>query len=170
MTEKSKSKTTDTTSKHVKNTQTEVADNKGNSLRWYHIIATVVVLGLVVIAIIRIFSRFDPSLIGSDHMVQYYIGCTTSISGPIKKNSFNPDYRHAGLKEGDKLGVNGFAKDEGDTYIKVVTLDDNKATIKVRDFYSNEWSIKELRYGEKFTTVIEEAPDCMPGITIIINK
>lgn len=170
MTKKIKSKSTDTTPEHVKNTQTGMKKNEEVSLRWYHIVATVVVLGLVAIAIIRIFSRFDPSLIGSTHMVQYRIGCTTSIAGPVEESLAALDYRHAGVKVGDKFGVGGIAKDEGDAYIKIAELGPNNATIKVRNYYTNEWSEKELRYGEKYTATIEEAPDCMPGITIIINR
>ena len=170
MTKKIKSKTTDTTPNHVKNTKTGAKDEGGVSLRWYHIVATVVVLGLVVIAIIRIFSRFDVSLVNSPYSIRYATGCTTSIAGPIEKDTIRHDYRYAGIKEGDMLGEGGIVKNEGDAYVKIVELGANRVTIKERNVFTNEWSEKTVRYGEEYTTTYEAAPDCMPGISFTINR
>ncbi|MDO4220232.1 MAG: hypothetical protein Q4D22_03330 [Candidatus Saccharibacteria bacterium] len=168
MTKKIKSKTTDTTPNHVKNTKTGAKDEDGVSLRWYHIVATVVVLGLVVIAIIRIFSRFDPTLINSQYTIRYATGCTTTIAGPIEKKDIK--YRYAGIKEGDMLGDGGIVKEEGDAYVKIVELGANKVKIKVRDLYTNEWSEKEIRYGQEFEAYYGAIADCMPGISFTINR
>ena len=167
MAEKANQKPKDTTPEFVKNTQTGVKDKNEISLRWYHVAATAIVLALVVMAIIRIISRFDMSIINSEYTVKYATGCTTTIAGPIKTEELT--YRYTGVKEGDMLGPDGPTSDESDAYVKIVELGSNKVKIKTRDAVNGVWSEKEIRYGEITTTITEEAPDCMPGVTYIIE-
>lgn len=168
MAQKSKSKNTDTTPKRVKNTKTEVGQEGMPALRWYHVAATVVVIALAIVAIIRIFTHFDVSLFGSEYTMKYATGCTSTIAGPVDKDSIS--YRYAGIKEGDMYGADGPTKDPGEAILEVVKLGDKKITIKTRDYSSAEWSEKEIRYGVENTVYAEQAPDCMPGLTFTISK
>lgn len=173
MTKRVKNKSTDTTSKHVKNTKTRVDTTDGPSLRWYHVVATVVVLALAVLAMIRVFSRFDSSLIGSEYSLRYATGCTSSIAGvDVSGQTFaDNEYRYAGIKVGDMLGADGVVADENDAYVKIVEFGSNKVTLNVRDASTNEWSEERIRYGEEYTAYCNPSlTDCMMGISFTINK
>lgn len=168
MAQKRKSKTTDTTPKRVKNTKTEVAAQSGPSLRWYHVAATVVVLGLAVMAIITIFARFDMSLFGSEYTLKYTAGCTTTIGGPDLLPE--PEYRYAGIKEGDYIGTEGVTHNLDEAFIEIVELGDNKVKIKTRNFQTNEWTAEELRYGTEKSVTTELVFDCIPAISFTISR
>ena len=168
MAQKSKSKSKDTTPKHVKNTKTEVAAENMPTLRWYHIAATVVVLALAVLAIVRIFAHFDISLFGSKYNIKYATGCTTTIAGPIEKKDVH--YRYAGVKEGDLFGADGPTKDLSEAILEIVELGDNKIKIKTRNYGAIEWSEQEIRYGVESGVYSEAIADCMPGISFTISK
>lgn len=168
MAQKSKSKNTDTTPKRVKNTKTGVKQESMPSLRWYHVAATVVVIALAIVAIIRIFTHFDVSLFGSRYTMKYATGCTSSVAGPIEKSKVG--YRYAGVKEGDMYSAYGPTKDPGEAILEIVKLGDKKITVKTRDFGSAEWAEKEIRYGVESGVNIEQAPDCMPALTFTISK
>ena len=168
MPKKTTTKRKDTTPKHVKNTQTEVEQNAGPVLRWYHIAATLVVFVLVAIAVAKILSRFDLSLISSQYTIKYTYGCTTSITGKVERS--DSSYRYAGGKEGMMFGKNGLTNNEGDAYLKIVSLDNGNVKVSKRDYVTNEWSEGMVIYGSENTVITESAPDCMPGITYIINR
>lgn len=173
MAKRVKNKSTDTISKHVKNTKTRVDTADGPSLRWYHVVATVVVLALAVLAMIRVFSRFDSSLIGSEYSLRYATGCTGSIAGTdASQQVFNDnEYRYAGIKVGDMLGTDGVVTDENDAYVKIVEFGSNKVTLNVRNASTNEWSEEQIRYGEEYTAYYDPSlTDCMMGISFTINK
>ena len=168
MAQKSKSKNTDTTPKHVKNTKTEVKQEGMPALRWYHVAATVVVIALAIIAIIDIFAHFDMSLFGSEYTIKYASGCTSTIAGPIEKSKVS--YRYAGIKEGDMYGADGPTDDPGEAILEIVKFGDRKITIKTRDFGSVEWTEREIRYGVEDGVNTDQAPDCMPALTFTISK
>jgi hypothetical protein len=159
----------DTTSKHVKNTQTGVEPKAKFSIRWYHIAATVVVLILVTIALVRIVSHFDPSLISSKYTVRYATGCTTSIAGrPIHSSG---SYRYTGASNGLMFGKNGPILSESEAYLKILELGEESIKIQTRSYSTMEWEEEqEIDYGKEYSVATELAPDCMPGISYIINK
>ena len=159
----------DTTSKHVKNTQTGVEPKASFEIRWYHIVSTVVVLILVAIAFVHILSRFDPSLISSKYTVRYATGCTTSITGrPMHSDS---SYRYTGASNGTMFGKYGPTSIESSAILKIVELGEKSIKIQTRDYSTNEWEEEqEIKYGEEYAAAAELAPDCMPGITYTINK
>ena len=169
MAKKTTTKRKDTTSNHVKNTQTGVEPKAKFGIRWYHIVATVVVLVLVIIALVRIASRFDPSLISSKYTVRYTTGCTTSITGrPIHSDG---SYRYTGASNGLMFGKYGPTSSESNAYLKILELGDKSIKIQTRSYSTNEWEEEhEIDYGEEYSVATELAPDCMPGITYIINK
>ena len=169
MAKKTTTKRKDTTSNHVKNTQTGVEPKAKFGIRWYHIVATAVVLVLVIIALVRIASRFDPSLISSKYTVRYATGCTTSITGrPMHSDG---SYRYTGASNGTMFGKNGPTGIESSAYLKIVELGEDKIKIQTRDYSTKEWrEEQEIEYGEEHAVATELAPDCMPGITYIINK
>ena len=169
MAQKTTTERKDTTPKHVKNTQTGVGPKALMAIRWYHIVATVVVLGLVIIALVRIASRFDPSLISSKYTVRYATGCTTSITG--KPMHSDTSYRYTGASNGTMFGKNGPTSVESSAYLKIVELGENSIKIQTRNYSTNEWEEeREVDYGEEHSVATELAPDCMPGITYTINK
>jgi len=168
MPEKSTIKSPDTTPKVVKNTQTGVEAENSPSLRWYHITATVAVLILVIIALVRIFSHFDFTLFGSQYTIKYTIGCTTSISGEVERSYGS--YRYSGIENGALIGADGFTEEKGDAYIEIIELGTSRVKIKTRDFATNEWSEKEIRYGAENTQQIDDTSDCVNGIVYTINR
>ncbi len=174
MTKSVKNKSTDTTSKHVKNTKTRVAADGNVSLRWYHVAATIVVLALAVLAMIRIFSRFDSSLIGSEYSLRYATGCTggeLSVANESQQAHDDSEYRYAGIKVGDMLGAGGVVTNEGNAYVKIVEFGSSKVTLKVRNASTNEWYEEQIRYGEEYTAHYDlSLMDCMMGISFTINK
>ena len=169
MAKKTTMKRKDTTSNHVKNTQTGVEPKAKFGIQWYHIVATVVVLILVAIALVRIASRFDPSLISSKYTVRYATGCTTSITGrPMHSDS---SYRYTGASNGTMFGKYGPTSIESSAILKIVELGEKSIKIQTRGYSTNEWEEEqEIEYGEEHAVAAELAPDCMPGITYTINK
>lgn len=167
MAKKTTTKRKDTTPKHVKNTQTEVEPNAGPVLRWYHIAATVVVFILVVIAVVKILTQFDLSLISSKYTLKYAYGCTTSITGQVDEGSRH--YRYAGASNGMMLGKNGLTSNEDEAWIKIVELGNGNVHTEIRNYQTNEWEENKVVYGTEQVVTVEQAPDCMPGITYIIN-
>ena len=170
MTTKHKPKKTDKTSVHVKNTKTGVDKENGTvSLRWYHILATVVVISLAIVAVIKIFSHFDISLYGSKYTVKYaFLACTTSIDGRSHNNI--ADYHYAGVKDGDLIGKDGITDNIDDAYIQIVSIGDSYINIKTRDGMPNGWQDAKIRFGEEKIVTTSEIPDCMPGIAFSISK
>ena len=168
MAKKTTTKPKDTTPKHVKNTQTGVEQKAGPELRWYHIVSTVVVLVLVAIALVRIFSHFDLSLISSRYTIKYALGCTTSIAGKVERSS--TDYRYTGASNGLMFGKDGITSNADDAYLKIAELKDDSIIIEKRNLTNNEWEEHEIKYGKEYTVTTEQAPDCMPGITYSINQ
>ena len=154
---------------HVKKTQTEVEEKDGPILRWYHIAATVGVLILVVIALIKIFSIFDLSLVGSRYTLRYALGCTTSITGKVERSATN--YRYAGANNGMMIGKKGITNKEDEAYLKIIELGTSRVKITTRNHSTSEWEEeKEINYGSEYSVPYEEAPDCMPGISYTINR
>ena len=168
MAKKTTTKPKDTTPKHVKNTQTGVEQNDGPVLRWYHIAATVVVLALVAIALVRVFSRFDLSLISSKYNFKYALGCTTSITGKVERSETS--YRYTGVENGKMFGAKGVTNNIEEAFLKIVELGENNIKIEKRDYLTNEWEEKTIHYGSEYVVPTELAPDCMPGITYTIEK
>jgi hypothetical protein len=169
MPKKTTIKPKDTTPKHVKNTQTGVEPKAGFTIRWYHIAATVVALGLVVVAFVCILSRFSPTLISSKYTVKYALGCTTSITGHVERPSSS--YRYTGAENGMMFGKNGPTKNEAEAYLKIIDLGEKHIKIQTRDYMTKEWTEEyDIQYGEEQVVSTELAPDCMPGISYTINK
>lgn len=170
MVAKNKSKKTDAASVHVKNTKTgRRSDDETISLRWYHILSTVVVISLAITAVMKILSHFDISLYGSKYTIKYaYLACTTNIAG--EKQGSDADFRYAGIKNGSFIGENGITSDKDEAYIEIVSLDDDLVSIKTRSYGSEEWRSEKIRYGEEKTLTLSVVPDCMPGIVFIISK
>jgi hypothetical protein len=169
MTKKTTTKRKDTTSKHVKNTQTGVEQKAEPVLRWYHIAAVAVVFVLVAIAVAKILTLFDLSIISSQYTVKYSIGCTTSFSG--REEDIHRNYRYAGGWDGMMIGRNGLTKNEDEAYLKVIKFSNGNVRVSTRDYVTKEWSEeKALVYGTENVVYLESAPDCMPGITYSINR
>ena len=168
MAKKTTTKPKDTTPKHVKNTQTGVEQKAGLELRWYHIVSTVVVLVLVAVALVRIFSHFDLSLVSSRYTVKYALGCTTSITGKVERSSTS--YRYAGASNGMMFGKNGVTNNADEAYLKIIELSDGRAKIEKRNYVNNDWEEQEIRFNRECVVTTEQAPDCMPGISYSISQ
>ena len=168
MTKKTTTKPKDTTPKHVKNTQTGVEPKASFKIRWYHIVSLVVVAGILIIALLVLYSRLDPSLISSKYTIKYYIGCTTSFTGQVDHS--DRSYRYAGASDGMMFGKKGITDDSDDAYLKIIKISDGRAKIEQRSYPDFEWTEQEIRFGKEYVVTTELAPDCMPGITYSINQ
>ena len=171
MSGKSNTKKISSTSNHVKNTKTGKTGEKSDavSLRWYHVVATVVVLSLAVIALIRVLSHFDISLYGSKYTMRYVFGCSTSIDGNVPEYK-DSDYRYAGIEEGDYIGTTGITDSLEYAFVEIVELGSSRVKIKVRDYLTNEWHDGTVKYGETEKINTESSPDCMPQLTFSISR
>lgn len=168
MTKKTTTKPKDTTPKHVKNTQTGVEPKASFKIRWYHIVSLVVVAGILVVALVVLSSRVDPSLITSKYTIKYYIGCTTSFTGQVDRS--DTSYRYAGASDGMMFGKKGITDDSDEAYLKIIKISDGRAKIEQRSYPDFEWTEQEIRFGKEYVVTTELTPDCMPGITYSINQ
>ena len=168
MAKKTTKNSKDTTSKHVKNTQTGVEPKAAFTIRWYHIAATVGVIVLVVVALVVVVHKLDPSIITSRYTLKYAVGCTTSFSGHVE--DLNRHYRYAGVSNGSMVGKNGPTTNASEAYLKIIELGNDRVKIEERDYETSEWEEQTVEYGDEEVVITQTAPDCMPGITYTINK
>lgn len=169
MAKKTQKKPTKTAKTNVKNTKTEVVKREESGLRWYHLAATIVVLMLVVVAIIRIFSHFDISLFGSRYSVKYQSANLCTIAGPL--DSDENSYRYAGIKDGDMIGTSGLTSDLGEAFIEIVSLDSSNFTYKTRNPSTNVWTEHTSSYGKEIhVSTNNTIADVCPTILFTINR
>jgi hypothetical protein len=131
-------------------------------LRWYHLASVVVVLGLVIMACVVLFRRYDLSLIGSERMLRVSYGCTEDASAP--------SYRYFGVNDGDMFSVG-----EADIYrtesldeanLQLITIN-GKPSIKVKE--DGEWKDERIEFGDEKTYVVDSSADCKPGMTVHLS-
>ena len=131
-------------------------------LRWYHIASVVVVSGLMIVALVTLLHRYDPSLIGSDRMLKVSFGCT--------ENAEAPSYRYFGVNDGEMFSVGA-----GDIY-RTESLDEanlqlisinGKPSIKVKE--DGEWVDERIEFGDEKTYVVDSGADCKPGMTVHLS-
>lgn len=130
--------------------------------RWYHLTALVVVLGLLVLAGVTFFRRYDVSLIGSERQLRTSYGCT--------EGGHKPDYRYFGVADGDMFKLNGKKLERTDNLDEAILelgVINGKPNFKVKE--NGEWQEKRLEFGAEGVYVIDEYAECKPGITIHLS-
>ncbi len=160
MTEKSTAKTsknvvkntkTDKNAKNadvVKNTKTatklheKVVESEGP--RWYHFVALAIVLALAGGAVWKIFHIYDPSMLGAQHSVRYFYGCTEKDGVGFTDEQIG--FRNYGVKVGDMFGPNGHTANKDEAWIEIVELNDDYAIVS-RHSGNGDWQSRSVDYG-----------------------
>ena len=113
--------------------------------RWYHFLALAAVLALAGFATYKIISRYDLSLMGSEHTVDIYYGCAEADEwGLVDTDELR--FRSYGVHVGDKFGKNGVTADEESAYVKIVKFEKDYAIISRRSDF-NDWAERSIDYG-----------------------
>ena len=143
-------------------------------VRWYHFVAAIAAIGLVVAAFFVILNRFDLSLVGAEATMRIAVGCSTNIAGD-DINSDSLSARFLGVKEGDMFIVvfGGEVKrtdneEEANFKIREVTSMNVKYAYRKHD--TKEWIEDYGNYGNEMAIKIDDSPDCVPKYYVNFSK
>ena len=130
--------------------------------RWYHGASLVIVLGLLILAGVTFFRRYDLSLIGSERQLRISYGCT--------EGDAEPDYRYFGVADGDMFKLDGKkikrTDSEDDAILKLGVIN-GKPEFNVKE--NGEWKTERLEFGAEGTYVLDEVTECKPGIKVHLS-
>ena len=142
---------TDKTAKNanvVKNTETATKAHTKltapDGPRWYHYLALVVALALAGAAVWKIFHIYDPSMLGAQHSVRYFYGCTEKDGVGFTDEQI--DFRNYGVQVGDMFGPNGHTNNKDEAWIEITELSDDHAIVS-RHSGDGDWKSRSVNYG-----------------------
>jgi hypothetical protein len=118
-------------------------ETEGLHIRWYHVLATVLVGALTIFAVITLIHRFDPSLVSSKRTLKFADGCSSSIDGKDRRQ-----FVYIGVNDGDLIGPGGVkVTDEESAVLKVIELGGSNVKVAYRARLDEEWTEVTQNYG-----------------------
>ncbi len=153
----------------VKNTEKDAKVHKNvpnDGPRWYHFVALLAVLALAVFAAIKLVSRYDLSILGAEHTVDVFHGCTASIAGPLKEEDLH--FQSYGLHVGDLIGKNGLTKNRDEAYVEIIKFEQDYVIVN-RHSDDNDWAERTVDYGTLQSVYLYQTmSDCSESLLFTI--
>ncbi len=140
---------------------TETKSKEQYSIRWYHLVALILVILLAGYAFYLIMHRFDFSIVGNNHNMKISTSCNEESLG---------DYRYFGIEEGQfydlsKNGVKKLDSEEG-AELQIVRTE-GKPAIRIKN--NGEWTDETINLGEEKTYTVEEVEQCKLQMRILLS-
>ena len=157
------------TSNVVKNTKKDAKTQKNvknDGPRWYHFVALLAILALAAFAGMKLIYRYDLSILGAEHTVDIFHGCTSSIAGPLKEEDLR--FRSYGLHVGDLIGKDGLTKNRDEAYVEIVKFEQDYVIVN-RHSDDNDWAERTVDYGTLQSVYLYQAiTDCGESLLFTI--
>lgn len=131
---------------------TETKNSEQLAIRWYHLLALLLVILLAAYAFRLILHRFDFSVIGNSRNIKISAGCGEESLG---------DYRYFGIEDGQyfdlsEKGVNKL-ESEDEAELQIMRME-GKPVIRLK--MGDEWIEETINLGEEKTYTIDEFDQC----------
>ncbi len=132
-------------------------------IRWYHIVATVVVAALMITAFVVFFRRFNPSLVGSEQTLQIAAHC----DGAQGEN------RYFGVAEkdlfvADESGNVSKTTNRDEALLEVLALEGSQVKVNVKN--DDEWVYKYFHYGATESETVRETESCKLVLDYVFSR